>query len=67
MPVRIGSFFMGHFSTSKKDMIVSYNIKNIGGEVLNLDGPLETYDEALQLADLIEMENDIDVVIVEIE
>lgn len=46
---------------------MSYNIKNIGGEVLNLDGPLETYDEALQLADLIEMENDIDVVIVEIE
>jgi hypothetical protein len=45
---------------------MSYNIKNIGGEILNLDGPLD-HESAKKMADEIEAEHDIEVVLVEVE
>lgn len=44
--------------------MTKYNITTVGGEILNLDGPLER-DEANRLAAEIEAENNIDIVVKE--
>lgn len=45
--------------------MAKYNVINIGGEVLNLDGAMDHAD-ALALASEIEAEHDIDVKVVEV-
>lgn len=54
------------FFLRRRGEVVKYNIHNAGGEILNLDGPLDR-QAAIDLANEIEQENNIEVIVKEIE
>ena len=43
-----------------------YNVTTAGGELLNLDGPIECLEDAIRMANEIEAEHDIEVKIVDL-